>query len=519
MNPSEPLPTGDDAAFIRLHPSSLVFALIATLRQFLIPGIIVLLRGGENFEIWLMLLAIPAFLLALFRYLTFRFRLAERDMIVRKGLIFRSERIIPYARIQNLDYKRNLFHRMFGVCDMLVQTASGKEPEATLSVLRLKDAEAVRDQVARRKAALTDQAVTFDAPPVEEADRVTDESAITESATQEAAERRLAHAGIKELALFGLITNRGWLAVAALIGLAFQFDLWPDPDLFEAWADRAFGVSNFDARGKIIASVVGLFAVVVIVRFLSVIWAILTLYDFSLLQYGDELRTRFGLLTQHALTLPKHRIQLIDMQSSPTSRLFKRVTLRARTAGALNDANQGTSRDWLMPIYRRATAVDLLREVQPEIEQEPTDWLPISPRGARRMMKMLTIFDLIIVTPMAFVLSHWWWFALVPALGFSWLWARWAVRSYGYALTSNAIWFRHGVIAKSVRVIRYNKIQTVTVAASPFDRRNTHASVKIDTANSGLGQFAIAIPYLSSEDAERLRRALTDEAERRDFIW
>ncbi len=519
MNPFEPLPMGDDEAFLRLHPSSLLFALARTLRAFLLPGIIVLVRGGENFEVWLMLLAIPAFLLALFRYITFRFRLAEREMIVRKGLIFRSERIIPYGRIQNLDYKRNLFHRLFGVCDMLVQTASGKEPEATLSVLRLKDAEAVRDQVARRKAALTDQAVALDAPPADETDRLTDAAGITESAPQEAAEERLAHASIKELALFGLITNRGWLAVAALVGLAFQFDLWPDADLFEAWADRAFGVSNFDARGKIIASVVGLIAVVLIVRVLSVFWSILTLYDFSLLQHGGELRTRFGLLTQHALTLPKHRIQLIDIESSPTSRLFKRVTLRARTAGALSDENQGTSRDWLMPVFRRGDVPELLHDVQPELENEPTDWQSISPRGARRMMKQLVLLDLAFVTPLAFALSHWWWLALPPALGLSWLIARWVVRAHGYALTANVLWFRHGLLAKKTRVIRYNKIQTVTIGESPFDRRNGHASLRIDTANSGMGQFAVTIPYLPRDEAERLRRALTDEAERRDFVW
>jgi len=277
MNPSEPLPMVDDEAFLRLHPSSLLFALASTLRAFLLPGIIVLLRGGENFEIWLMLMAIPAFLLALFRYLTFRFRLAEREMIVRKGLIFRSERIIPYARIQNLDYKRNLFHRMFGVCDMLVQTASGKEPEATLSVLTLKDAEAVREQVVRRKAALTDDTASTAAHDIDAMDDFGDEAVSISAAPSKVNEETLAHAGIKELAIFGLITNRGWLAVAALIGIAFQFDLWPDAEIFEAWADRMFGVSSFDARGKIMASVVGLFAVVVIVRGLSVIGAIVTL--------------------------------------------------------------------------------------------------------------------------------------------------------------------------------------------------------------------------------------------------
>ena len=517
-NPSKPVVASDDGAFIRLHPSSLFFALGNTLRAFLLPGIIVLLRGGENFEIWLMLLAVPALIFAFFRYFTFRFRLGATEMVVRKGLIFRSERIIPYARIQNLDSKRNLFHRLFGVCELLVQTASGKEPEATLSVLSVAHAEAVREQVARRKMALDVDTPVPEFPPTGavEATAIAMEQQQARSAEPETT---LARAGVSDLALFGLVTNRGWLAVAALIGLAFQFELWPDEEWFEYWADRTFGISSFSTQGKILASVVGLLAVIGIVRVLSVIWAILTLHDFCLLQQGDELRTRFGLLTQHALTLPQRRIQVIDVESTPTSRLFKRVTLRARTAGALNDQNQGTSRDWLMPIFRRANVNELLHNVQPELEDQPTDWRPISPRGVRRLMKRLGLIDLLLGGTAA----YFWWpygaLALPVLFLFSLLIARWIVRSYGYSLSSNAIWFRHGVLAKAVRVIRFNKIQTVTVSQSPFDRRHGHASVKIDTANAGMGQFAVTIPYLPADEAERLRRALIDEAERRDFEW
>ena len=49
--------------------------------------------------------------------------------------IFRSERHIPYGRIQNIDALQNVFHRLLRVAEVRVETASGGEPEATMTVL------------------------------------------------------------------------------------------------------------------------------------------------------------------------------------------------------------------------------------------------------------------------------------------------------------------------------------------------------------------------------------------------
>ena len=55
--------------------------------------------------------------------------------MIRTGLIFRNERHIPFSRIQNVDAIQNVFHRLFGVVEVRVETGGGKEEEAKLSVL------------------------------------------------------------------------------------------------------------------------------------------------------------------------------------------------------------------------------------------------------------------------------------------------------------------------------------------------------------------------------------------------
>ena len=122
----------------RLHPTSFLFSMGRHVRALLVPGIAVLLTAGSSgrdWDVWLMALIVPYTVAAVVQSLSYRYRFDVNEMVVRKGWIFRSERHIPYARIQNIDAVRNVLHRALGVAEVRVETASGGEPEATMTVL------------------------------------------------------------------------------------------------------------------------------------------------------------------------------------------------------------------------------------------------------------------------------------------------------------------------------------------------------------------------------------------------
>src|SRR5688572_16239404 len=135
----------------RLHPTTLLFDLAGHIKRFALPGILVIAgmsrsSGGpggmfgrvpSGWEVWVMLLFVPAVLFSIARYLSFRLRYDEHELVIRSGLIFRNERHIPYSRIQNVDAIQNLVHRLIGVVEVRLETGGGKEEEARLSVLPL----------------------------------------------------------------------------------------------------------------------------------------------------------------------------------------------------------------------------------------------------------------------------------------------------------------------------------------------------------------------------------------------
>ena len=163
-----------------------------------------------NWQFWILLFLIPATLAALARYFTFRLRYEGTELVISSGILFRNERHVPYARIQNLDAVRNVVHRLLGVAEVRIETGGGQTPEATISVLH----ETVFDEMRRRVFAGRAQVVA-EAPHASTADEA---DAAIRGAEAEGG-RTLLYLPVRELLLNGLLENRGMVIVAAAYGV------------------------------------------------------------------------------------------------------------------------------------------------------------------------------------------------------------------------------------------------------------------------------------------------------------
>jgi len=145
----------------RLHPATLLFDLAKHAKNFAVPAVLVIFgtsqsssapwgmsnRMPSGWEAWLLVLFVPAAIASIIRYLTFRLRYENNELVIRSGLIFRHERHVPFKRIQNVDAIQNVVHRLLGVAEVRVETGGGKEEEARLSVLPLAAVHELRARV------------------------------------------------------------------------------------------------------------------------------------------------------------------------------------------------------------------------------------------------------------------------------------------------------------------------------------------------------------------------------------
>jgi len=507
----------------RLHPFSVLFAFLTQIRAFVVPGILVLIgarsRGGDWWQPWMMLLIIPSVIAALLRYLTFRYSYEPNEMVIRSGLLFRKERHIPYARIQNVDAVQRVLHRALNVVEVRVQTGGGTEPEATLSVLPVAAFEEMRQRVLdeRHRGPLA-------------------VSPGLASGRSEQAEAPAAHATqllalpIRELLICGFIENRGAVLIAAAFGALWE--LGPFDRAMESFLGdetprtlirnlvssitRSAAIP-WDRIQLIVAIIVGL---LLFIRLLSMVWAVVRLYGFRLALVEDDFRLEYGLLTRVAATIPRRRIQKLTVRESPLHRVFRRVSVRVETAGGkAAEGSSSVEREWLAPVLARDALAPLVGEVLGRIDLMAVEWRRVAPRAFRREVKrwlVLAAFPLVLAS----FATYWFALVLVPFL-LTWaiVGARQTIKHLRWAVTDDAVLFRRGWLWRHMTIVKFAKMQTVTLAQSPFDRRTVMARVRVDTAGASATSSRVNIPYLPHQTAGALFADLSAEAARTEFKW
>ncbi len=506
----------------RLHPLSILFLVFGTLKGFLLPaGIVLLTARGGTWEIWALWLSVPMALVAGYRYFTTRYAFAEDELVVRTGLLFKNERHIRYARIQNIETVQNPLHRALRVAEVRVETGGGTEQEARLQVLSLEAVDEMRRRVFEGKQRSTANDAIATPSGLEATALDAGESAPVIAPASAGTDRVLVRLGLRDLVIFGLVQNRGGLVVAAVLGVLWEADIF-DWDVGNSANIRRlvrFAVdSGVFSSGNVavFAVLAGIFvAFLIVVRILSIGWAIVRLYDFTLTRSGDELRTSCGLLTKVRAVIPLRRIQLVTMRQAPLQRAFDRVEMRVQTAGG--DKNASPSREWLAPMLRRDAVDALLAEVIPGPGFEAMEWRPVDPRA--RWRELRTSLRLIAVLVLAAV-----WIApiitsivAVALAVLSIFAARGRARSFGFALAGDRVGCRGGWIWHSTSLARYAKLQVVSLGESPFDRRWKMASVSADTA--GGGSHRISIPYLPIDEARTVFADLGARVNETAFRW
>lgn len=71
----------------------------------------------------------------------------EHDLLLARGVLFRSVTAIPYQRIQHVDVRQGPFEQSFGLAKVHIYTASGMGADGVIPGLALADAEALRDSL------------------------------------------------------------------------------------------------------------------------------------------------------------------------------------------------------------------------------------------------------------------------------------------------------------------------------------------------------------------------------------
>ncbi len=507
----------------RLHPAAILFDLGRQLRNFALPGLLLLFTssrstsngpfpGGPQWNAWWLLFIIPAMVASVTRFLTFRLRYDAHELVISQGLFFRSERHVPYARIQNLDAVQNVVHRVLGVVEVRIETGGGNEAEASIRVLPMTAFTEMRRRVFAGRTAGSSSA----------------EAAVGEAAQAPAASTLL-RLSPRDLLLYGFIESRGMVVIGAAYGALWQMGLldgfWrrvPGAEQYgRAVVDRLSAGTSGQAEfpfGLVVAAIAGLVGLLLIVRLLSMLWALVRLHGFSVTRAGDDLRTQFGVFTRVTATIPLHHVQTVIVRDGLLHRWTGRTSVRVETAGSDVKGDGASEREWLAPIIARDALPAFLRHVIPLVDVDALEWQPVHPRAFVRAVKPAFVVALGASLALGGVMG-WWAAATLPfTLGAAVVATRRQVAQLAWMADADVVVFRSGWLWRQVTIARTNRIQAVALHQSPFDRRASMASVRVDTAGASAAH-RVDIPYLDVAVAQHLHARLAAQAAQTEFRW
>lgn len=503
--PVAPGPDPGDGQVRRLHPMSWLFVLLQQLRQFVVPLLVLVFLGrGDRNQLWSLVAVGGIAVVAVWRYLTFRYRITADSVVIDSGLLERSRRQVPFSRIHNVAIHQTLLHRLFDVAEVRLESAGGDKPEAQMRVLRLDDAIALEALVRRRGATPSSAPAAPDA------------AAAARAGT--AGDRVLLALPPAEVLRLGLISNRGMLVVGGAAVAISQLNPQLPDDVSDRWSAtaRAFIGSHHFSVGEYALAILGaLLAFAVLLRVLSVALALLQYWGFRLEEHGRRLTVERGLLTRLRTSAPRRRIQSWMLRESLLHRWFGRQTLEIDSAVGGDEKSRRRSLRELAPVAPPADCDALVRHLLPGAAWPPPRWQPLHPRAWWRLSLPGAAFALLLAAALSWRAGPW---GLAALLWLPWvvLVARQHARRAGYAVDDRLVGARSGWWSRRWHFAEIDKLQALEVRQSPLDRWLGMATLWLDTAGAS---SPLRLRHLPLDQAQALHARLGGEVARLPLRW
>jgi len=496
----------ETGAWRRTSPFAILFFMARILRliarnawQSLAPlfALLVAYQGDlvSKLKLGGVIFAVATTTLALLSYWFFRYRVGDRSILIRQGVIKKKQLDIQFDRIQGINTQQNPVYRLLGLVTVSFDTAGSAGSEGNLPAVSHAFAGSLRARIGNRRAATSDDtAVDYAAPDA------------------------LLRLDWRDMVRIGLADRRA-LILFAVLGPLFERLGDNADEVITNYVERAAdGAFQFGVASGVLIVAAALSSLILLLAVISIAAALLRYHRFELWLDGSTLRSRGGLLTRHEHAMDLSKIQTLRLEQGIVQRLQKRFRMTARQAMA--SGKNRRQKIFTIPVVTAERADHLrLLFLQPEagrLSQDPAagTFMPVSPCIMRSRVLYLGLLPALLC-----IIGLW--MSLGPSSLLFLLWpvavAAGAYRSWkraGYAYDDDEIVRRSGWLGHRTVSLLFRKVQRVTISQSPYQRRKRLASLRMYMASG-----SVRIPYIKHATAERLRDYILYKVESSHRPW
>jgi putative membrane protein len=433
------------------------------------------------------------------RYWFFRYQITDDSILIREGVIKKTQLDIKFDRIQAISTKQNILDRAFDLVTVKIDTAGSSKQEGHLPAIKTEQASALKERIRREKP------VTRIAKGAEDAGE------------EIATETPILNLSSRDMVKIGLSSNRALIFLALLGPIIEQVDQDIEESIDGETLDTAIDVAQQGVQNGIeigLLIVVGFLLLLVVA---SVVGAFLRYHKFRLVTDRQTFRSTGGLVTRHEHSVSFAKIQSVLASQNPVLRLFGRFRLTAKKASS---GKQSRGKHFVVPLcdsqQLRLVAGAVFGSEFEQVDLRPTAdaFEPISRHYVRSRILLLGVLPALLVTGlMSFVIGYYAalfliWIALItPGV-----WIKY--KKYGYVVAKDGMVLRRGFVGFNVSAFLHRKVQRVSVTQTFLQKRKSLATMRFYLASGSL-----KLRYVDYGMASKLRDYVLYRVESSQLAW
>lgn len=389
-----------------------------------------------------------------------KFRVAAGQIELRKGWLFREHRQVPLERVQAIEISRPLLAQITGLSQVIVQSAGGGDSHLKLAFLGAGRAEEVRRELLAL-AGRRDEARPGTGTADPRADGV---QPVGTSALIDPDEGREVLRVPNSRLFVATILHGGTIFLGAVALVTASVAIAAYGSSFEALTGAAIALP---ALGPLAFGIA-----------VNRVGELLKHGNFRLSDTGSAARIQHGLTDKRTTTVPLHRIQAVGMVQPLWWRPLGWWRVNVNVAGIGHDptGNDNDNDTTVLPVGTLEQALEVLALLDPALSADDLRRAALGDGregGWTLVSERAKVFDRL-----------------------SW-------RRSGFAVSPHSLMVRSGRFWRRVSVMPHARVQSLTLAQGPLDRRLDLANV---TLVSTPGPVSVSIQHLGAGTAAELLR-------------
>ncbi|KIM18128.1 hypothetical protein HW41_06360 [Apilactobacillus kunkeei] len=426
-------------------------------------------------------------------YLCFTYSIEDKQIVIKKGVIFKKVIHVPYARIQSIEHSQFFLFRPFDVEKLQINNASksGSHDQIILSAVKTYVGAILEEKHKQYQTQDVDVNDDVEQPDVE---KIEDNN--QEEITHGYAQYKIS---TRDIALYTFTSFRVFITMFLIAHITHG-----------AVLDFAISIYQKGFGSNLVSLIAFSIMAIIIALLLSFIYTMFQFYDFTLVKEGKYLEYEKGLFTRNKVRLSIDRIQSVLVEQNVMGKLLKIMTVKIIMAS--DGSDEESSQAVVLPILNSHKYAEMMNDF--------FEWIPlktVEKFNARKRSIWLFFrnFDwILLIIPIVIYFIGWTTlsYSLVVIGVFTFFYTlgnayfKYRVSSIGltgntkddYLIVSNGFLFK-----QRTYYVGWHEIQSMRFESSVFMKRNNLAHIVIRIRKGDSAQIA-AVHYIDYDGAQKI---------------